>query len=1086
MALLPSAYNHKALGDIERIAEAYKDEFDVHIITDKAYSADEKYVDGIHYARKRSPMDAYLECTADYIIDAGTISGSNKFSSTQKRISVWHGIPYKKMFTDLEQKHIVTALDYCSSIDLMVSPSPWYTQRFLRQSMLYKGEVLETAVSRTDSLFLTDAEKRDLRRELGIPEGKKIVLYAPTFRERGAVDLPFSAEKLVASLGDDWILVTKLHYLNTLNDPANCIDVTEYSTVNHILAIADLLITDYSSLIFDYSILDKPVLLYQYDRTQYEADRSFMFDMEDYIDPAWFAFTEDELYAKLGPVLEAQSNAAKLKENFYPHQVENSTDILVKELDLDSTPRGMHEVIFLVNELNQIGGVHSFVMNLAREFKRRYNAKIIVMGNREFDNNKEKPYFFDTEGFIDVKLSAENNFVMCQNILKSTEGYIISCQLGAHRRLQRFMKGKKSILMFHGDTKDVVNHVFYSSHLEIYNKGKAKNFRRFALLTKQNCEVLKEALVEGLKEKAIYIENGMDFHDAHSLYSESGDFAFVSRLDPDKNPLAVLDIFADPNLNKAYKLHVYGDGSLRQEMEDKAQSLGIADRVIFHGYVEDKEEIFRDKQGLVSTSLTEGLPIVLLEAAKYSIPVYLYDSFTSAHDVVNDETGVFVPVEDVDAFVSALNSPFDISRYDNSAILERFSNDAVIGKWMELFDELDREYEYDMAVAREKKMAVATTPKKTKKAKKRKRAKLSERVKKAIRESSYFKGNMKYAEITTAWSNIKHHKEVSHLPLVSVIMPFYNNMQTVADAVRSVDKCGYKNYEIVMVNDGWSEDPRPLLQKYGKVRYFYKENGGVSSARNYALEQAKGKYVLFLDADDLLYPGCLTKLVKYAERHDLGVVAGKTIRHYVQEDRNETWYGGIYEKSQVNTMANRYLLIDDTISTAKLYSKSLLDDLGIRFRPGLYEDIAFMGELYGRVDRIGVLPVNTQRWMVYGTSTSITTKLTLDNSEQRIEKNDLVFDVQPDLLKVYYTRQFIRHTLLACVYPYLTYTEDEQRALYELLRNSMLKRESYVLDRLIVVQSKKVLYKSLLNDDFDAFDEVARGYSAQYYSIHSA
>ena len=549
--LIPSAYNHKALGDIEGFIPFYKDDFDVYVITDEEYPNDETVVDGVHYVTKKTSKSRYLEVTSDYVIDAGTITGSNKMDITQKRVSVWHGIPYKSMFVELGREHIITALDYATNFDLMVSPSKWYSERFLRDMMLYDGEILETCVSRTDSLYLTDQQTSSIRKELGIPEGKRVLLYAPTFREEGEFALPFSPEKVQSVLGEDWVIVLKLHYLNTVENAHGCIDATEYPLVNNLLAIADLLVTDYSSLFFDYSILEKPALFFQYDREEYERTRSFGFELEDYVDQSAFVFTEAELLARLKDVSDngLRANLERIRENFYPHQHPNATADLVEQLAFEPGEREVSEVIFLVNELNQIGGVHAFVLNLAKQFKERFNSKIIVIGNNEFDGSKDKAYVFESGDLVDVKLSAENHMGLAKSVLSSTNGYIISCQYGVHLKFQKYLKGQRSILMFHGDTKDIVNRNIYTVHLDGYNQGAVYNFRRLAFLSKGNWQVINEHLVGDARKKSIYIENGMEFGDAKNLYAPNYQFAFVSRLDKDKNPMEVIDILADERLD---------------------------------------------------------------------------------------------------------------------------------------------------------------------------------------------------------------------------------------------------------------------------------------------------------------------------------------------------------------------------------------------------------------------------------------------------------------------------------------------------------------------------------------------------------
>jgi glycosyltransferase involved in cell wall biosynthesis len=92
-------------------------------------------------------------------------------------------------------------------------------------------------------------------------------------------------------------------------------------------------------------------------------------------------------------------------------------------------------------------------------------------------------------------------------------------------------------------------------------------------------------------------------------------------------------------------------------------------------------------------------------------------------------------------------------------------------------------------------------------------------------------------------------------PLVSVVIPFYNRVDWLCEAVESVLNQTYDNFEIIVVNDGSPENVDDFLSQYGdKIIYKYKENGGAATARNLALKYATGEYIAFLDSDDLWLP----------------------------------------------------------------------------------------------------------------------------------------------------------------------------------------------------------------------------------------
>ena len=95
-------------------------------------------------------------------------------------------------------------------------------------------------------------------------------------------------------------------------------------------------------------------------------------------------------------------------------------------------------------------------------------------------------------------------------------------------------------------------------------------------------------------------------------------------------------------------------------------------------------------------------------------------------------------------------------------------------------------------------------------------------------------------------------QNINHSPTVSVVIPFYNNISWLNEAIESVLAQEYNDYEIIVVNDGSKEDVSEFLYKYGSlIKYCYKENGGAASARNKGIQLACGKYVAFLDSDDL-------------------------------------------------------------------------------------------------------------------------------------------------------------------------------------------------------------------------------------------
>ena len=104
-------------------------------------------------------------------------------------------------------------------------------------------------------------------------------------------------------------------------------------------------------------------------------------------------------------------------------------------------------------------------------------------------------------------------------------------------------------------------------------------------------------------------------------------------------------------------------------------------------------------------------------------------------------------------------------------------------------------------------------------------------------------------------------------PLVSVIITTYNRCAMVGDAIESVLKQDFLDYEIIVVDDGSTDDTEDALRKYSQINYFYQENQGISRARNQGLALSQGEFVCFLDSDDFWLPKKLSVQVKVMQDH---------------------------------------------------------------------------------------------------------------------------------------------------------------------------------------------------------------------------
>ncbi|MBM7171605.1 CDP-glycerol glycerophosphotransferase family protein [Streptomyces sp. G44] len=245
----------------------------------------------------------------------------------QQIVQTWHGTPLKRIGFDFDNDHFAST-QYLLDLDrerhqwtMLLSPNRFSTPimrsafRFGDDGDAAAGELLEAGYPRNDVLLAPDRAERAarVRRALGLPDGKKVILYAPTWREdkqrhRGGflLDLRVDLEKARHELGDDHVLLIRphAHIVEPVPGAGDGFvwDVASYPDIMDLLLIADVLVTDYSSVMFDFAVTGRPMLFFTYDLEHYrDRLRGFYFDFEKRA-PGPLVTTSDELIAALRDV----------------------------------------------------------------------------------------------------------------------------------------------------------------------------------------------------------------------------------------------------------------------------------------------------------------------------------------------------------------------------------------------------------------------------------------------------------------------------------------------------------------------------------------------------------------------------------------------------------------------------------------------------------------------------------------------------------------------------------------------------------------------------------------------------------------
>ncbi|MFE6743626.1 bifunctional glycosyltransferase/CDP-glycerol:glycerophosphate glycerophosphotransferase [Streptomyces tubercidicus] len=215
------------------------------------------------------------------------------------------------------------------------------------------------------------------------------------------------------------------------------------------------------------------------------------------------------------------------------------------------------------------------------------------------------------------------------------------------------------------------------------------------------------------------------------------------------------------------------------------------------------------------------------------------------------------------------------------------------------------------------------------------------------------------------------------MPDVSVVVIVYNDADRLPTAVHSVLGQTLRDVEVVIVDDCSTDRSFEVAQRLaadhpGRARAFQlpENSGGCGEPRNAGIQHTRGRYVMFLDSDDVLEPNACRNMLEAAEKTGSDIVSGQCVRLHVdtRNQKRDEWYSWLYSTTRTIDSVTEFpdLFVWDTLSTNKCYRREFLMAHNLRFAKGLfYEDLLFIADAYLAAERITLIPNQVYFWNVY-------------------------------------------------------------------------------------------------------------------------
>lgn len=306
----------------------------------------------------------YYLATSKYFVNNVNFPAHYKKRKNTIEIQTMHGTPLKTLGLDVVDDFKKPGskeqfLQKCRRWDYLLSPSKYVTE-IVKSCYDYKNEIIEKGTPRNDYLFKNNTSEiiNSLKEKMNIPVSKKVILYAPTWRVKDSFEIKLNLEEMKRKFSDEYVLILRLHHyaVSTLNGNIFnefVLNGSDYEDIQQLYLVSDILITDYSSVMFDYAILKKPMLFFTYDYSLYANNlRGFYIDFEKEA-PTPLLYTSEEVINAIENIDEVMNSSyekvVKFREKYCQFETGNACENIFNTVFLKQSEYAHNDIKTLID-----------------------------------------------------------------------------------------------------------------------------------------------------------------------------------------------------------------------------------------------------------------------------------------------------------------------------------------------------------------------------------------------------------------------------------------------------------------------------------------------------------------------------------------------------------------------------------------------------------------------------------------------------------------------------------------------------------------------------------------------------------------